>query len=216
MMLWDALAQTLTTFTNWEVYLAGAIYFVVTLGPYLLAAVNGGWLVFVVQPFFQALGVLIFVTLVAPIALGLSADAPWHLPWQFITDAPSEVVKDTFLLVLISVVVAFVPVLGGLPSFNSLILGVFATKMVFDLAGVEGISRADMLPDFAVAVGILLLGAAVSFVGTLIAMILSGLLGIVVGQDAEELTPLIALPIVAILGFAPLLVYMSWLGMTLG
>lgn len=218
-MLWNALVNTLNIMLYWEVYVAAAIYLIMSFGPVLLFSSlgrgAGSTLTFIAQPFFHALGILAFTTLVMPIVLGLSEDAYWHLPWKFVTDAPWEVAKNALLLIGISIMIGFIPLLGSLPSFSSLALGLFATKMVFDLAGVEGISRADLLPNLGVGIGILVLGAAISIIGTIMVSMISSLVASTLTKDVEEVSSLLAFPITAALGFAPLLVYLSWLGVTL-
>lgn len=218
-MLWKAMTTTLETMLYWEIYAAAVVYLILTFGSVLffasLSRGVGAVLTLLIQPFFHALGIMVFVTLVAPIALGMSDDAAWHLPWKFVSETPWDVVKYSLQLVVVSVAIAFLPILGGLPSFNSLVLGVFATKMVFNLAGVEGISRSDLIPSLGVGFGILVIGAVVSMIGAIFATMIVPIITSILRQNAEDVSPLIIFPIVAALGFAPLLVYLSWLRVTL-
>jgi len=218
-MLWKALTITLETMLYWEIYAAAAIYLILAFGPVLLftsfGRSVGAGLTLLIQPFFHAIGIMVFVTLVTPIALGLSDDAAWNLPWKFVSEAPWDVTKYGLQLIVVSVAIAFFPILGGLPSFNSLVLGIFATKMVFTLAGVEGISRSDLIPSFGVGFGILVIGAAVSTIGMILAAMIIPFIAAIFGRSAEEVSSLITFPVVAALGFAPLLVYLSWIRLSL-
>ncbi|MGH1332102.1 MAG: hypothetical protein ACRBBK_14550 [Paracoccaceae bacterium] len=214
-MLWDTLTFTLETLLHWEVYAAGFIYFIFLFGPLLLLSLlnEGAVMVgaFLVQPFFQALGILTFVTLVTPIALGFTEDAAWHLPWQFVSEQPLEVSKAALILIGVSLAAAFVPILGQLPSFAMLVVGIIATKLVFDLAGVEGLSVSDFLPSLSVGIGILFLGAVVSLVGMLAGMLLSLIIAPIFRMNSEDAVSLLSFPVASTIGFVPLLVYLSWL-----
>lgn len=220
-MLWEALIKTLGALAHWEVYAAGIVYLAIVFGPMMILALvpHGEALLFanalILQPFFHAIGTITFVILVAPIALGLNEDAPWHLPWQFLSEAPTEVALDVFLLVLASFALAFVPVIGRLPSFSSLVLGVIALKMVFELAGVHGLEASDLMPGFWIGIGILAVGTAVSWVGLMLAAVVASIISSVFQSTSEEVSGMLIFPIGATLGFAPLLLYMAWLGMTL-
>ncbi len=219
MLLGSALLACLEALLHWEVYAAAMIYIILTFGPtFILLWLNksAGLIAgFFVQPFFHALGIMTFVTLVAPIAMGFGDDAIWSLPLKFVSDAPREVAKDAFLLIFASIFIAFIPLLGGLPSFNSLVLGVIATGMVFNLAGVEGLSRSELVPSFGVGIGLLLLGGTVSILGSIAATIVSEGVAFIFGRSPEELGSVISFPIIAAMGFVPLLLYLSWLGASL-
>ena len=220
-MLWTAFVNAVGMFLHWRVYAAGLIYLIIALGPTFLLAyldnVGGTGLLFFVQPLFHALGLMTFVALVAPIALGFGGDVAWSLPLKLVSNAPGAVSKDVVLLVIVSVGIAFVPVLGNLPSFNTLVLGVVATGMVFKLAGVEGITRSDLIPSLGIWFGLLILGGAVSILGSIAATVVSGIVASLFGHrgDDDSLAAVISFPIIAVMGFAPLVLYLSWLGVSL-
>jgi hypothetical protein len=225
-MFWDSVKGSLSVFMHWETYLAGLEYLAISFIPMvllglLMARRNGkaemaaGLASMFVMPVFQVAATVVFVLTLAPIILGLSDDAAWSLPWRLIVFAPGAFTRLLLVLLVASVVLAFVPLLGHLKSLHVLILG--AITLMFLLSPLEQIQpglisdSVEFIPAFWFVVGILFFGGIMSWIGIMVSAILATLISLV-NEDLGELFMLPVLPIGSIFGFIPVFIYGAWLG----
>ena len=165
-----------------------------------------------ILPLFQVAAMTVFVLTLAPIIFGISEDAAWSFPLAIITLAPGVFFKLVGVLVVTAFVLAFVPILGRLNSFQTLILGGIALVFVIGLMGsinpdiVKG--GIDYIPGFWFLVGLLIVGGIVSWIG----MMVTAFLLTVIDMDEQSVGALIMPLIGAIFGFIPVFMYGAWLG----
>lgn len=116
------------------------------------------------------------------------------------------------VLVVSALLLAFIPFLGQVQSLQTLVLGgialVFVLKIIQasipELANV----KIDPIPGFWFTVGLLTVGAIMSWVGIMVA----ALAVTAIGEKAEGVGQLLMFPIAAIFGFIPVFIYGAWLG----
>jgi len=221
-MFWDSVVGGLKVLTFWETYVAGLEYLLLFMGPMVLiglameksgekgAAV--GCLGMLVMPMLQVAAIAVFVLTLAPIIFCLSEDAAWSFPWKVITVAPGLFLKLVGILVVSAIALAFVPFLGRLQSLRTLVLG--GVALVFVLGILKEVNpelvsgKLDAIPGFWFAVGLLVIGAIMAWVGIMVA----ALLATAVEVATEGLGQLLMFPVAAIFGFIPVFMYGSWLG----
>ena len=226
-MFWDSVLGGLKVFTFWETYAAGLLYLLMLILPLVIvgwrmqqtenagAAMAGGCLSMLLMPAVQVAAMAILVLTLAPIILGFGEDAMWAFPWQVITNAPGAFLKLVGTMLVATIVIAFVPLLGQLQSVSTLILGGIALTFllgILDSANPGFVTgRVDLIPGFFFAVGLIVVGGALSFVGILAA----GAIAAVVDPHEEGLGQLLMMPVGAVLGLVPVFIYGAWLGLQL-
>ncbi len=221
-MFWESIITGLGVLTYWQTYAAVLLFLALSMGPTLLiglVAMNSGraeglvgCLSMLILPFFQAFALVVFVLTMFPIILGLSHEAAWSFPWVFTAEAPWVVIKFLGLLLLGSIVLAFIPILGRLQSLHTLFLGSFALVLVVELIGstnpVLAAKHVMFWPGFWFIVGLLIFGSIMAWLGTM----LSALLVTAIEVKAEGMGHLLLFPIAAAFGFIPVFIYGAWLG----
>jgi hypothetical protein len=200
-MFWDSVLAGLKVLTYWETYVAGleylAIFFIpmAIVGMIMEKSEGGGAAVgclsMLLLPVLQVAAMAVFVLTLAPIIFGFADDAAWSFPWKILTMAPGAFFKLVGVLVVAAILLAFIPNLGQLNSWQTLVLGGIALMFVLGILDsvnpgtVRG--RVDFVPGFWFSVGLLVIGEVMSWVGKMF-------------------------PIGAIFGFIPVFMYGAWLG----
>ena len=221
-MFWYSVLAGLKVLTYWETYVSGLEYLLIFMAPMFLiglAMEKGGGkgaavgcLGMLVVPVLQVAATAFFVLTLAPIIFGFSEDAAWSLPWVVLALAPGAFLKLVGVLVAAAFFVALAPVVGKLQSLQTMVLGGIALIFVLGIlksGNPEFASgKLDVIPGFWFAVGLLLVGGIMSWVGTMVAAVLATAFG----AGNEGLGYLLMLPIAAIFGFVPLFMYGAWLG----
>ncbi len=218
-MFWESVGNGLGVLTYWETYVASLEYLVIFLVPMALFGMamqkgggSMGCLGMLLLPVLQVAAIAVFVLTLAPILFGIGEDAAWSLPWRVIAVAPGLFLKLVGVLVVSAILLAFIPFVGQVQSLQTLVLGgialVFVLKIVKasipELANV----KVDPIPGFWFTVGLLIVGAAMSWVGIMVA----ALAVTAIGAKAEGVGQLLMFPIAAIFGFVPVFIYGAWLG----
>lgn len=218
-MLWEIVAEAFRTLLHWEVYIAAVIYLVILVGPIGIlsgfAGLEDSLLLPIVQSFLSALGILTFVLLILPIGLGIADDTRWTLPLQLMAESPLAIIKKALWLIVASVAVSLVPIIGRLHFFSTFLIGIFATSMVFELIGLREISRPEMIPSFSLGVGLILLSLVLSGVFFVVVLAAVGVFSILFGQRNTDVVSVVSFPLMAVIGFIPLILYLAWLGQSL-
>lgn len=218
-MFWESVGNGLGVLTYWETYVAALEYLVILLLPMVVFGMvmeRGGGSVGCVSmlllPVLQVSAIAVFVLTLSPIIFGLGEDAAWSLPWQLIMKAPGLFLKLAGVLILFAILLAFIPFLGQLQSLQTLVLGGIALLFVLNIAKTSipefANVKIDFIPGFWFTVGLLMVGVAMSWVGTMVAAVAIT----VIGKKAEGVGQMIMFPIAAIFGFIPVFIYGAWLG----
>jgi hypothetical protein len=221
-MFWDAVTGGLGVLTYWETYVAGLVYLAVYMVPMGVvgflamrsekAAGAIGCLSMLVLPALQVFAIFVFVLTLSPIILGFSQDAAWAFPWVLAFEAPGSVAKFVGLLLIAALILAFVPILGQLQSLHTLVLGAFGLALVLGIIDSANpgfvAKRVHFWPGFWFAIGLLIIGGVLAWIGTLVAAALAT----AVESAVEGFGQLLMFPIGAIFGFIPMFMYGAWLG----
>ena len=222
-MFWDSVIAGLMVLTYWETYIAGIEYLAIVLVPIAIvglvtrrndsATAAFGCLGMFIFPIFQLVGIIVFTLTLAPIILGIGADAAWTLPWTVITLAPGQFLKLLGVLFLTTFILALIPFINSLDSLGTLVLSAIALMFVVGLIDTinpgfiqEG---AEVIPGFWFCVGLLLVGGVMTWIGI---MIPAWLITVTHLADDEGMVALVMPFFGAIFGFIPAFMYGAWLG----
>lgn len=222
-MFWHAVKGGLGILLYWETYLVGLEYLLICYLPMILfgvlierentkattVAVFGS---IFIMPVFQIVATTIFVLTFSPIILNISDDAAWSFPWRLVIIAPGTFIRLVLVLIVASVIIAFLPLLGNLRSFYVLVVGSITLMCVVslleqidpDLVG----DNVEFIPSFWIIVGLLFIGGIMTWLGIIIAAALATLIGLA----NEGIGQLFVLPTAAVFGFIPVFIYGAWLG----
>ena len=218
-MFWESVLDGLRVLLHWETYVLGLIYIFIMYIPFypLLfgkgdAAEKGGCLAMILQPFFVALGSIVFVLTLFPIILGLGEEAVWSAPWLLIVDAPVFVLIMMVVMVVLMVISVFIPIIGEMQSFQTLISGgTVIVLMIFMLHKFNpefAVSDVDITPGILMTAGILIISALVSYAG----LMLSTLLVTLIERKGEGVGSFLIMPLASVFGFIPVFIYGAWIG----
>ena len=225
-MFWKAITDSLGVFTYWETYAAALEYLAVYLVPmtiagYLIsrdeerAGPAIGCISMLIIPLLQVAAVAVFILTLSPIILGYGHDAAWGLPWYVLVYAPWTFAKLVGVMVIAAVILAFLPIVGQLRSFQTLILGgiglVFVVAIVHSAYPALIRIPAHLIPNFGFSAGLVVVGLLMSWVGTMAAALVAALLDMTMEGTGE----LFMIPVGAVFGFVPVFIYGAWLGVQL-
>lgn len=225
-MFWNAVWGGTKVLFHWESALAAVIYFALFLAPIAAAGKLaekrpglGCATQLLVLPFTQVFATLVVTWMLSPIILGLSDDAAWSLPWRALTRDPGYVIKVVFGATIATLAAAFVPVLGQMPTFLSLVstgfviaaVAVALQRSVPELAGLS----LDLVPGFWVTIGFVFFGALAFMLGTGVIALIAGFRASRDPEspiEASQPDPL-AMASASLLGLVPGFMYGAWLGL---
>ncbi len=218
-MFWSSIIGGLKVLTFWEVYVAALIYTIISVGPIMIFGLIGekneavgclgGMLI---TPVFQALATLIFVFTLFPILLGFSEDAAWSFPWKILFSTPWPMIKAALIILIATIILAFIPVLGQIQSLHTFVSGAISLILVLEILHSAypnlPIDKIQIIPNFLTIIGFLVIAGLVSWTSTM----LLALLGTIWGEDYMML---IAIPLGGVFGFIPLFIYGAYIGQQL-
>lgn len=221
-MFWSSIIGGLKVLTFWEVYVAALIFTIISVGPMMIfgfigeknEAVGclGGMLI---APVFQALATLIFVFTLFPILLGFGEEAAWSFPWKILFSAPWPMIKAAFIILLATIVLAFVPIIGQIQSLQTFVAGAISLIMVIGILHSAypnmPVDKIHLMPDVLTIIGFLAIAGIVSWASTMLVAVIATAMG----ERAEDYTMLIAIPLGGVLGFIPVFIYGAYLGQQL-
>ena len=218
-MFWESVIDGLKVYLHWETYVLGLIYLLIMYIPFYPlffgkgdAVEKGGCLAMILQPFFQALGSIVYVVTLFPILLDLGDNAAWPMPWLLIKEAPLLVLIMMVVMVVLMVISAFLPIVGRMNTFQTLVSG--GTVIVFMIGILNrfnpdfDISNVNVIPGFLVTIGIIIISAVVSYV----ALFLSALLLSLIDKNDEGIGSILIVPLASVFGFIPVFIYGAWIG----
>lgn len=221
-MFWESVGAGLGVLAYWQTYVAGLLFLLLSIGPMFLIgamAMNSGraggaigCLSMLALPFFQVFALVVFVLTLSPIILGVAHDAAWSFPWGLAAQAPWELAKFVAKLLVVAFVLAFIPIVGRFQTLHVLLLGSIALALVLGIVahGNPALASKDLhfWPGFWFVLGILVVGTAAEWIGTLLAAFLAAALE----EKIEGIAKLVVVPVAATFGFIPLFIYGAWLG----
>lgn len=221
-MFWDAVVNGLKVLLHWQTYIVALIYIFISLLPFIMLAFagnrsdnlmgKGGCLAMLIQPLFQALAVFIAVCTLFPIMIGRT-EAAWSFPWIMLVNFPGRILIILVIMLVISVVGAFIPILGRATSFIMFIMGgvvVAFLTLIIDKTNPEiGIRNIQIVPGFFTIVGFVMISGIVAWLGVLAAAAVVTLLL----RDREDISQLVLMPLGSVFGFVPVSIYTAWIGL---
>ncbi len=178
-MFWESVSKGLYVLTFWQAYVAFLIYFFLSVTPLIISYSiirnfeAAGCLGTLLQPFFYAFATWVFVLTMAPILLGLSGKAAWSFPWIILIDNPWWTIKIVGVILLVSIAIAaFIPIIGVMPSVQTLVSGTISIMSVLGLIDQIrpdlNISNISLFPGYLYMVGFLLISGITLRVGLFI------------------------------------------------
>lgn len=216
-MFLESVINGLAILTYWQIYLAGLIYSFVILLPLFLIGLGMskfealGCITILIDPFLRALATLIFIFTLFPIILGLANAAAWSFPWVILINDPWFMIKSAIILMVLSFLLAFIPIIGQFQSVHTLLLGsVCLISVIKTLHSIEpnfDISRLHFFPGYIYVIGFLIISAISSY----LAILLSAFL-LASSKFLEDFSEIIIIPIGAAFGFIPVFIYGAWIG----
>ena len=221
-MFWDAVLNGLKVLLHWQTYPVALMYIVISFLPVIVIMfagdrsdnlmAKGGCLVMLMQPLFQALAVFITVCTLFPIMLG-RPEAAWSFPWILIVNMPGRILIILVVMLVISVVGAFIPILGRANSFIMFIMGgvvvAFLTLIIHKINPELGIRNIQIIPGFLTIIGFVIVSAIVSWLG----MLASAAVVTLLFRDREDISQLVMMPLGSVFGFIPVFIYAAWIGL---
>ncbi|MBN2124869.1 MAG: hypothetical protein JW821_11290 [Deltaproteobacteria bacterium] len=218
-MFWTSIIGGLKVLTFWEVYAAAFIFTVISVGPMFIFGLIGqkneavgclgGMLI---APIFQALATIIFVFTLFPILLGFAEDAAWSFPWKILFSSPWPMIKASFIIIIATIALAFIPLLGQIQSLHTFASGAISLIMVLGILHSAypniPIQKISIMPGFLTIIGFLFIAGVVSWASTMLVAVIATALG----DSAEDYTALIAIPLGGVFGFIPVFIYGAYIG----
>jgi hypothetical protein len=228
-MFWDAVVGGLKVLAHWQTYVAGLEYLAIYMVPMAAfgfimqsenvveklpkaAAGSIGCLSIVLLPLLQVAALIVFILTMSPIIFGISDQAAWAFPFSLIGSTPLTFLKLVGILTVAAIILGVIPVFGRIQALHTLFLGALALGFVLYM--VEYVNpgavlyRVRVWPGIWFLVGLLAVGALMSWAGMMLSAILVTALEKVTGEFAQ----LFMFPLAAIFGFIPVFMYGAWLG----
>lgn len=221
-MFWQSVFNGLGVLLHWQTYLVALMYIIISFLPFLAIMLagdksdelmtKGGCLVMLIQPLFQALAVFISVCTLFPLMLG-STEAAWSLPWMLIITEPGRTLIILVIMLVLSFIGAFMPILGRANSFIMFIMGgavlVFLTLAIHEVHPELGIRNIELIPGWLTIIGIVIVSGISSWLGILA----TAAIVTVLFRDKEGISQLIMMPLGSVFGFIPIFIYAAWIGL---
>jgi len=222
-MFLEAVGNGLKVLLHWQTYVIAICYLIISFLPIIVVMsagnksddfiTRGGCLAMLIQPLFQSLAVFISVCILFPIILFGRSEAAWSLPWMLIINIPGRILILLIIMLVLSIIGAFIPLLGRANSFIMFIMGgaviIFLTIVLHNISPELGIRNIDILPGFLTIIGIVIVSGVASWLGMLVS---AGIVTLLL-RDKEEIGQLIMIPLGSVLGFIPIFIYGAWLGL---
>lgn len=223
-MFWDYIVSAFNVLTFWQTHLVGLLYLIFLFIPWLIVSIvmkknkcHGTWfkcIKILLLPVLQVVAVLSFTLILSPIMLDMGEDASWQLPWRMVSTDFTLSLGLVGCLAVVAVGLVFIPIVGRLHSFRTLVLGaislVFVQMLLSYINPALDMKVSYLIPGYSFMAGIVVIAAVLSKVDHYICSLISTMLRkkYQVGSGVCEL---VMFPVVSILGFFPVLIYASWL-----
>lgn len=219
-MFWSLIIGGLKILAFWEVYVAALIFAVISIGPMIIFVLIGqkneaiGCLggMLTAPVFFQTLATLIFVFTLFPILLGLGQDAAWSFPWKLLFSSPWSMIKAALIILLATIILAFIPILGQIKSLHISVSGVISLIMIVGMQHSPDmpVEKIHFMPGILISIGFLVIAGIASWASTKLIAVIETAMG-----EKADYSILITMPIGGVFGVIPVFIYGSYLGQQL-
>jgi hypothetical protein len=223
-MFWKCICVGLGVLLHWQTYAAALLFLSFSLASkHLSDAINLASgetsartrsIARLVRELGQVVGITIFVSIMCPVMLGLSMHGAWSLPCSDM-QCCKDGAQSFATILLIAVVLSRIPILGS-PSIFTFIVGaitlVFTMERLYGQATIPSLRSIHLWPGMSFMVALLLVGTALTWLGTMLAVAPS----VIMRGRAERIGKMLAYPFAASFGFIPLFIYCAWLGHQMG
>lgn len=221
-MFWQSVLNGLSCSLHWETYVVALICFIISSLPVLWMVVSkdnseermlkGGCAILLLQPLVYSLTVFIAVCTLFPFMLG-GTEAAWALPWALLISEPGRTLIVFGVMVVLSFLGSFIPILGQSNSFLMFIswgvVVIFLTLLLDVSEPGLNIEYIRLVPDFLTIVGIVIVSGIASLLGTLAA----SWLATSIFKEKEHIAYLIVIPLNFVFGLIPVFIYGAWIGL---
>ena len=221
-MFWQSVINGLGILLHWQTYVVALMYLIISFLPFIVLMFagdkadgmmeKGGCLLMLIQPVFQALAVFIGVATLYPLMMG-GTEAAWSLPWMMLFTEPGRTLLLVGIMLVLSIVGAFMPIRGRANSFIMFIMGgtvlVFLTLAIHKVHPELGIRNIELMPGWFTIIGLVIAAAITSWLGILAAAAIVTL----VFRDKEDIWQLIMMPLGSVVGFIPVAMYAAWIAL---
>ncbi len=216
--------SALKVLTYWETYLLGIGYILFLFIPSIVislimkkrACTGIGFkcVNYILLPVMQLIAVTAFTLVLSPIMLGMAEEASWNLPWRMVS---TDFMLSMGLLGCLSVVavgLVFIPVVGRIHSFRTLILGaislVFVQMLISYINPAIDMEIKYMIPGFWFITGIAAITIILSKVDHIVSRAASKILRNKY-EVRDGVCEMVMCPLISTLGFIPVFMYGAWL-----
>lgn len=221
-MFWQSIINGLGILLHWQMYVVALMYLIILFLPFIVLMLagdkadgmmeKGGCLLMLVQPVLQPFAVFVGVATLYPLLMG-GTEAAWSLPWMMLFTEPGRTLLLVGIMLVLSIVGAFMPILGIANSFSMFIMG--GTVLVFLTLGNHkvhpelGIRNIELIPGWLTIIGLVISAAISSWLGLLAA----GAVVTLIFRDKEDIAQLIMMPLGSVVGFIPVAMYGAWIAL---
>jgi hypothetical protein len=223
-MFWNAVFKSFGIFIHWQVYLVTILYLMITFLPFVFlylvsrksegGIAKTGCLIMFVQPFFQVFGVFFAVSTLLPVLLGRNT-VTWALPWTLIIHEPFKIILLMFVMVILSILGSFIPLIGQTNSLSTFTSGwsvlLFLFREIDNFQPEYGIGKIDLFPGVGTFWGIVIISAIVSW----LCRFLIAALATTFFRKNDDNVVFFLMPITSVFGFFPIFIYASWISLQL-
>ncbi len=223
-MFWEYTISALNVLTYWETHLVGFGYIFFLFVPTLLISiamkkrpctgVAFKCINYILLPVMQLIAVSIFTLVLSPIMLGMAEEASWNLPWRMVSNDFSLSIGLLACLSIVAIGLVFIPVVGRLHSFRTIILGaislVFVQMLISYINPAIEMEITYMIPGFWFITGLAAITIVLSKVDHVVSRAISTTLRSKYAVR-DGVCELLMFPVLSTLGFIPVFLYGAWL-----
>lgn len=223
-MFLDSIISALSILTYWETHFLALGYLTFLLVPVSIVSLImkkrpcSGMVVkcvnVILLPILQVIAVMVFTLVLSPIVMGIAEEASWRLPWRMVSQDFSLSLGLLGCLAVVAIALVFVPVLGRIHSFRTLILGtvslIFVQMLISYINPAIDMEISYMVPGFWFIAGIAAITGALSKLDHYV----SGTVSAILRNKYEVkngVCELVMFPLVSTFGFIPVFIYGAWL-----
>jgi hypothetical protein len=223
-MFWDYIVLAFNVLTFWQTHLVGLMYLIFLFIPWVFVSLvmkkkkcAGTWfkcIKILLLPVLQVVAVMAFMLILSPIMLDMGEDASWQLPWRMVSTDITLSIGLLGCLAVVAVGLVFIPIVGRLHSFRTLVLGaislVFVQMLLSYINPALDMKVSYLIPGYSFMAGIVVIAAVLSKVDHYMCCSVSAILRKKF-EIRHGVCELVMFPVVSVLGFFPVFIYAAWL-----
>ncbi len=223
-MFLDYITSAFNVLTFWQTHLVGLLYLTFLFLPGMFVSLvmkkakcSGKWFKLVsilLLPVLQVFAVMAFTLILSPIMLDMGDEASWNLPWKMVSTDITLSLGLLGCLAVVAIGLVFIPIVGRLHSFRTIVLGaislVFVQMLLSYINPAIDLEVAYLIPGYSFMIGIVVIAAVLSKVDHYICCSVSSMLKSRF-EIRHSVCELVMFPLVSMLGFIPVFIYAAWL-----